>query len=105
MPASSLCTLCSWQRTALKHVEAVGSSLPSLSGQGADVVAGSSSFEKIKNYLQGPSISWRISEVGRCAGRVGRRETVQQPNWGRREEQNRWEEEAKEGCEAVHIYQ
>ena len=68
-------------------------------------VVGSCSFEKRKNYLQGPGVSWGISEVGRCAGEWGEKEAVQQPNWGRREEQNRWEGEAKEGWEAVHIHQ
>lgn len=43
-------------------------------------------------------------KLGNVQG-VGRREAVQQPNWGRREEQNRWEGEAKEGWKAVHIHQ
>lgn len=34
-------------------------------------VVGSCLFEKSKNYLQGPGISWGISEAGRCAGEWG----------------------------------
>jgi len=34
-------------------------------------VAGSCSFERSKNYLQGPGVSWGISETGRCAGEWG----------------------------------
>lgn len=34
-------------------------------------VVGSCSFEKSKNYLQGPGISWGISEGGTCAGEWG----------------------------------
>lgn len=75
----------------------------SLQSHGEVAVVSSCSLERSKNYLQGPGISWGISEVGRCTGEWGEEKLCSSQTGGG--ERNRWEGEAKEGWEAAHIHQ